>query len=74
MQGRRAEGQHRDPFSPILGDIAQHPANGVGLAQVVFLMEQFVVRGTRPPGKSPLPSRTTPVCCLAWTGRKQPPS
>ena len=43
MQRSRSERQHRDPCSPILRDIAQHPANGVGVAQVVFLIEQLIM-------------------------------
>lgn len=46
MQASRAEGQHRDPFSPILRDIAQNPANGVGVAQVVFLIEKLIMPST----------------------------
>jgi hypothetical protein len=43
VQRRRTKGQHRDPFSAILGDITQDLANGIGIAQIVFALQQFVV-------------------------------
>lgn len=46
MQGSGAERQHRDPFSPMFCDLAQDPANGVGVAQIVFTVEQFIMPTT----------------------------
>ena len=43
MQGSRAEGQYRHPFSTILGDVTQHSPNRIGVAQVVFLVEKIVM-------------------------------
>ena len=43
MQRSRAEGQHRHPFSAILRDVTQNSPNRMSVAQVVELVEQFIM-------------------------------